>query len=134
MNEYDSVILSEAFKNLIEFATEITLDLSKSAMDLDSGFDSKENKDLLKSHRIRPVIYPNRRNTKEPIKIARMFRWFDKKTYRQRFKIERSFSWQDVYRKLVVTFDRLPEIRRGCRLLAYSMINYRVTFGGENLE
>ena len=44
------------------------------------------------------------------------------------YKVERTFGWQDIYRKLAVSYDRLPEIRKGGRLLAYSMINFRVTF------
>ncbi|WP_179137942.1 transposase [Candidatus Entotheonella palauensis] len=95
---------------------------------LDAGFDSQANKDIIKAHHMKPVIYPNRRNTKTPIVIARMFRWFDRDLYRLRYKVERTFGWQDTYRKLVVSYDRLPEIRKGCRLLAYSMINFRVTF------
>jgi len=43
-------------------------------------------------------------------------------------KVERTFGWQDIYRKLAVSYDRLPEIRKGGRLLAYPMINFRVTF------
>jgi len=57
-----------------------------------------------------------------------MFRWFDRARYRLRYTVERTFGWQDTYRKLVVSSDRLPEIRKGGRLLAYSMINFRVTF------
>ncbi len=76
-----------------------------------------------------PVIHPNRRNTKNPIKIARMYRWFDRKTYKKRYRVERSFAWEDVYRKLAVTYDRLRSIKRGSRLLIYSLVNYRVTFG-----
>lgn len=75
-----------------------------------------------------PVIYPNRRHTKQPIAIARKFRWFNRDIYRERYKVERTFGWQDTYRKLVVSYDRLPAIRKGWRLLAYSMINFRVTF------
>lgn len=41
---------------------------------------------------------------------------------------ERTFAWQDTYRKLVISYDRLKETRKGFRLLAYSMINFRVTF------
>jgi transposase len=74
------------------------------------------------------VIYPNRRNTKKPIAIARMFRWFDRETYRERYKVERTFGWQDTYRRLVVSYDRLKETRTGFRPLAYAMMNYRVTF------
>ena len=77
---------------------------------------------------MKPVIDPNRRHTKTPIAIARQFRWFDRALYRLRSKVERTFGWQDIYRKLAVSDDRLPEIRKGGRLLAYSMINFRVTF------
>ena len=75
-----------------------------------------------------PVIYPNRRNTKQPIAIARMFRWFDRKLYKERYKVERTFGWQDTYRRLAISYDRLVETRLGFRNLAYSMINFRVTF------
>ena len=81
-----------------------------------------------KAHDMQPVISPNRRNAKTPIAIARMFRWFDRRLYRLRYKVERTFGWQDTFRKLVISYDRLPEIRKGCRLLAYSMINFRTTF------
>jgi transposase len=71
---------------------------------------------------------PNRRNTKKPIAIARKFRWFNRDVYQERYKVERTFGWQDTYRKLVISYDRLEETRKGFRLLAYSMINFRVTF------
>ena len=92
------------------------------------GADSRYNKDLIKAHHMQPLIYPKRRNAKTPIAIARMFRWFDRRRYRLRYKVERTFGWQDTLRKLVISYDRLPEIRKGCRLLAYSMINFRTTF------
>ena len=37
-------------------------------------------------------------------------------------------GWQDTYRKLAISYDRLEEIRLGSRNLAYTMINFRVTF------
>jgi transposase len=93
-----------------------------------SGFDSQANREAIKDQQMKPVIYPNRRKTKQPIKIAQKFRWFDRTLYRERYKVERTFGWQDTYRKLVVSYDRLPAIRKGGRLLAYVMLNYRVTF------
>ena len=104
------------------------IDLGGSSVTLAAGFDSQDNRDAIKAHKIKPVIYPNRHNTKTPIAIARKFRWFDRALYRLRYKVERTFGWQDVYRKLAVSYDRLPEIRKGGRLLAYAMINFRVTF------
>ena len=106
----------------------IGIDRSGSALTLDAGFDSQDNRDTIKNQQRQPVISPNRRNTQKPIRIAQQFRWFDRALYRERDKVERTFGWQDTYRKLVVSDDRLPEIRKGGRLLAYAMINYRVTF------
>jgi transposase len=122
------VILPESFTKLISFTKQISIELQGSALTLDSGFDSQTNKNLIKEQKLIPVIYPNRRNTKQPIAIARMFRWFDRKLYKERYKVERTFGWQDTYRRLAISYDRLEETRLGFRHLAYSMINFRVTF------
>ena len=75
-----------------------------------------------------PMIYPNRRNAKDPIVIVRLFSSFNKELYKERYKIERTFGWQDTYRRLAISYDRLEETRLGFRNLAYAMINFRVTF------
>jgi hypothetical protein len=128
VNEQDTVILPETLTALVDFTDRIGIDLRGSALTLDAGLDSQDNKAIIKAHQMKPVSYPNRRNTKTPIVIAQMFRWFDRTLYRLRYKVERTFGWQDTYRKLAVSYDRLPEIRKGGRLLAYAMINFRVTF------
>jgi hypothetical protein len=128
VNQHDTVMLPETLTALVDFTDHIGIDLRGSAFTLDAAFDSQDNKEIIKAHQMKPVIYPNRRNTKTPIVIARMFRWFDRTLYRLRYKVERTFGWQDTYRKLALSYDRLPEIRKGGRLLAYSMINFRATF------
>ena len=128
VNQQDIVIFSESLAKLITFTKEIGLELEKSSFTLDSGFDSKTNKDLIRKQKMKPVIHPNRRNTKEPIAIARLYRWFDKGIYKERYKVERTFGWQDTYRRLAISYDRLEETRLGFRHLAYAMINFRVTF------
>ena len=128
INQHDTVILPETLTALVHFTEQIGMALAGSALTLDAGFDSQNNKDLIKAHHMQPVIAPNRRNAKTPIAIARMFRWFDRRLYRLRYKVERTFGWQDTFRTLVMSYDRLPEIRKGCRLVAYAMINFRTTF------
>jgi transposase len=128
VNMPDTRLLPESLTNLVALTRRMGLDLRGSALTLDSGFDSQANRDTLKTHHLTPVIYPNRRSTKKPITIAQKFRWFDRAVYRERDKVARTWGWQDTYRKLVVSFDRLPAIRKGCRLVAYAMINFRVTF------
>ena len=121
-------MLPETLINLSALTRRIGLDLAGSSLTLDCGFDSQDNRATVKNQKMKPVSYPNRRNTKKPLAIARKFRWFDRNAYRVRYQVERTLGGQDTYRKLVVSYDRLPEIRKGFRLLAYSMINYRVTF------
>jgi transposase len=128
INQQDMVIFPESLTKLVSFTKQNGLELEKSFFTLDSGFDSKANKDLIKEQKLIPVIKPNRRNTKEPIAIARMYRWFNKEHYKERYKVERTFGWQDTYRRLAISYDRLEEIRSGFRNLAYAMINFRVTF------
>jgi Transposase DDE domain len=118
VNQQDTVILPETLTALVDFTDQIGIALEGSAITLAAGFDSQANKDLIKAHQMKPVIYPNRRNTKTAIAMARLFRWFDHKLYRLRYKVERTFGWQDTFRKLVISYARLPEIRKGCRLLA----------------
>jgi hypothetical protein len=67
------VILPESLSRLVTFSKQIGLELNKSSFTLDSGFDSKSNKDIIKEQKLVPVINPNRRNTKEPIAIARKY-------------------------------------------------------------
>ena len=128
VNEHDTTLLPEAFSELLNFSHQIGMDLSGSPLTLDSAFDSKANHQLIKEQGLIPVIYPNKRNTKEPIAIARKFRWFRKDVYKERYKVERTFGWQDTYRRLALSYDKLKETRLGFRNLAYAMINLRVTF------
>ena len=129
VNAHDTTILPEAFSNIIAFSQRIGMDLSGSALTLDSAFDSKANHQLIREQGLIPVIYPNRRNAKEPIVIARKFRWFNKEIYKDRYKVERTFGWKpDTYRRLALSYDKLKETRLGFRHLAYSMINFRITF------
>jgi transposase len=126
VHQQDTVILPETLPALVDFTHQIGLDRKGSALTLDAGFDSQIKKESIKAHGMKPVIYPNRRNTKTPIVMARMLRWVDRALYRLRSTVERTFAWQDTFRKLVISYDRLPEIRKGSRLLAYAMINFRV--------
>ena len=64
INQQDTVILPETLTALVNFTDRIGIDLWESAFTLDAAFDSQANKDLIKAHHMKPVIYPNRRNAK----------------------------------------------------------------------
>jgi len=132
VNQHDSVILPAAFENLIAFTSRIGIDLRGSALTLDAGFDSDENRTFIQSAEMTPVIRPNPRNTKDPARIAQKQAAFDPVLYEQRYKVERTFAWQDTYRKVALSYDRLEAIRLGFRSLAYSMINLRGFLNGNH--
>jgi hypothetical protein len=88
VNQQDMVILPESLAKLVY--TQIGVEIHGSAFTLDTGFDSQKNKDLISEQKLIPVIYPNRRNTKDPIAIAWLFSCFNKKLYNERYKVERT--------------------------------------------
>ena len=128
VNEHDSVLLPDSIDQLTDFASLISLDLAGSYMTLDSGFDSESNQRLIASHDMIPVIKPNRRGTKDEKKIAAMYDGFNELIYKQRFTIERTFAWQDTYRKLVIRYEKLEETHLGFKYLAYAVMNLRGLF------
>lgn len=130
MNRHDSILFPSAFRRAVSFLTEeVKLSLAGVPFTLDKGFDGQDNKDVIRRVKMKPVIHPNRRNTKTPILIAQMYRHFDRKSYSKRFVVERSYAWQDVYRKTVTVYERLNATRSGLRHLAYAMVNMRRILG-----
>jgi transposase len=62
-----------------------------------------------------------------------MYENFNEEIYKERFKIERTFAWQDTYRKLVIRYEKLECTHLGFKHLAYTMINLRQMLNGGNL-
>lgn len=131
VNVNDSALLPEALAMLEETAERLGVSCAGVPLTLDSGFDSKENDRLIKEAGMTPVIKPNFRNTKDKRIIARRTRAFKKREtiYKRRHVVERSFAWEDKYRKLVIRYERLEATFNGFRYLAATMVNYRITFG-----
>lgn len=128
VNEHDSVLFPDSIDRLADFASLISLDLKGSYLTLDSGFDSDYNKWLIRYHDMIPMIKPNRRGTKDEAKLEMMYADFNEQIYQQRFTIERTFAWQDTYRKLVIRYEKLEATHLGFKYLAYSLMNLRAFF------
>lgn len=92
--------------------------------------DSLFNKSIILSAELIPVIKPNIRGLKNKEKIYGILDEFEllKDIYKERYKIERCFAWEDTYRKLVIRYEKLQCTFIGFRYLAYSMINFRNLF------
>lgn len=125
VNVHDTCLLPGGVEELIDFADLIGLDLKESAMTLDSGFDSEANANRLSFHEIRPIIKPNLRATKDRDTINERLDAFDEKTYKERYRVERTFAWEDHYRKLALRYEILEETHLGFKYLAYSLMNLK---------
>ena len=133
VNNHDTTLFPDSIDQLTDFASLISMDLTESFLTLDSGFYSEYNRELIRSHDMIPVIKPNRGPLKDETKTAAMYADFNEPIYKKRFAIERTFAWQDTYRKLAYSYERLEATRSGLKYLAYSLINLRVVFGGNSL-
>lgn len=120
-------LLDQAFYRLLEIAELVKLDIKGARLTLDSGFDSERNHAIIKDAEIIPVIKPNRRGTKNEEKLHAMFEKEEeqKPYYKERHKVERSFAWEDTYRKTVIRYEKRSDTHMGFKYLAYSLINLR---------
>ena len=128
VNHHDNVLFPESLDKLLDTANLLGLDLWQSYLTLDSAFDSKDNKATIEWYHLIPVIKPNPRGIKDQAKLEELNQDFNETIYEERYKLERTFAWQDTYRKLVIRYERLQCTHLGFKYLAYSMINFRSFF------
>jgi len=133
VNLHDSTLLPQSLDDLADMADLVGFDLSGSFLTLDSGFNGILNKRRIELLEMIPVIKPNRRGTKDEKKLERMYENFNEQVYKTRFTVERTFGWQDTYRKLVIRYETLDCTHNGFKYLAYSVMNLRVVFGENSL-
>ena len=131
VNHHDNLLFTESFFELLDVADLLEFDLKGIPLTLDSAFDSEANRVTIAGQELLPVIYPNPRGMRDRERIEKLFADFEpyRVIYKERYRIERSFAWEDVYRKLVIRYERLHCTHLGFKHLAYSMINLRWFMG-----
>ena len=131
MNVHDNLLFDTSFTELLESMNRLGISLVDSYLTLDSGFDDGKNRNQIEYSNLIPVIKPNMRGLRDREKINAKRDAFEevRSIYRERYKIERCFAWEDSYRKLVIRYEILPCTFMGFRYLAYSMVNLRKLFG-----
>ena len=132
INVNDTLLLDQSFTSLLEIIDDLKLDVPEnSGLTADSGFDSEANKNQIIASGFNPIIKPNPRGLKDREKINRILDEFEEKKpiYKERYKIERCYAWEDKYRRVVTRYEKLQSTAMGFRYLAYSMVNFRWVFG-----
>jgi hypothetical protein len=127
VNETDMVLLPEGLHALKKVAKEVGLDLRGAYLNLDGGFDSAHNRKCMFNAGLIPNIKENPRNRKT-VKRGRK-RLFNAAIHALRLCVERTFAWEDKFKRLLLRFERLQQRHYGMKLMAYTLINLRAFCG-----
>ncbi len=127
VNETDMVLLPKSLQALKQVAKEAGLDLRGAYVNLDGGFDSRANRKCIFNAGMIPNIKENPRNRKPPKRGRKRF--FNEAIHALRIRVERTFAWEDKYKRLLLRFERLQQRHYGMKLMAYTLINLRAFCG-----
>src|SRR5437899_9080168 len=85
----------------------------------------KEEEQLLLNSRRngQPNIKENPRNRKTTKRGRK--RLFNAAIHALRMRVERTFAWEDKFKRLLLRFERIQQRHYGMKLLAYTLINLR---------
>jgi tmRNA-binding protein len=121
------VLLPKGLKALKQVAKQVGLDLRGTYLNLDGGFDSIANRKCIFNAGMIPNIPENPRNRKTTKRGRK--RLFNKAIYSLRTQVERTFAWEDKFKRLLLRFERIQQRHYGMKLLGYTMINLRAFCG-----
>jgi transposase len=121
VNEADTVLLPEGLKGLKRVAKLTGLVLEGAYLNLDGGFDSKANRKAIFNAGMIPNITENPRNRKSPKRGCK--RLFNAAMHALRERVERTFAWEDKFKRLLLRFEHIQQRHYGMKLMAYTLIN-----------
>jgi transposase len=121
------VLLPDALKALKQVATEVGVDLRGAYLNLDGGFDSAHNRKCISNAGLIPNIKEHPRNRKPPKRGRK--RLFNAALHALRLRVERTFAWEDKFKRLLLRFERFQQRHYGMKLMAYTLINLRAFCG-----
>src|SRR5262249_30647924 len=119
VNETDMVLLPQGLKAL----KQVGVDLRGAYLNLDGGFDSRHNRKCIFHAGLIPNIPENPRNRKHPKRGRKGL--FNAVIHALRMRVERTFAWEDKFKRLLLRFERIQQRHYGMKLLAYTLINLR---------
>jgi hypothetical protein len=117
------VLLPEGLKALKKVAKEVGLDLKGAYLNLDGGFDSAHNRKGIFNAGMMPNIKENPRNRKTTKRGRK--RLFNAALQTLRLRVERTFAWEEKFKRLLLRFERIQQRHYGMKLMAYTLMNRR---------
>ena len=128
VTEVDLRLLPEGRNALKRVAREAGLAVTGAVLNREAGFDSKAKRKRVFTAGLKPNIQENPRNRQKP-KRGR-HRFFAEVLYKLRFIVERTFAWEDKFKRLLLRFETKQSRHLGFNLIAFTLINLREFCGG----
>jgi hypothetical protein len=123
MNETDTVLLPDGLNTLKRVARLTDLNIDGSHLNLDGAFDSRHNRKAIFNAGLIPNIKENPRNRKTPERGRK--RLFDAAIHSLRLCVERTFAWEDKFKRPLLRFEFEQRRHYGMKLIVYTSINLR---------
>ena len=123
VNESDTVLLPDGLNELKRMARLTDLKIDGSYLNLDGGFDSRHNRKAIFNAGLIPNIKENPRN-RQASKRGRK-RLFNAAIHSLRLRVERTFAWEDKFKRLLLRFEFIQQRHYGMKLMGYTLINLR---------
>jgi hypothetical protein len=123
VNETDMVLLPQSLQALKKVAKEVGLDLRGAYVNLDGGFDSRANRTCIFNAGMIPNIKENPRNRKTTKRGRKRF--FNAAIHALRTRVDRTFAWEDKFKRMLLRFEHIQQRHFGMKLMAYTLINLR---------
>jgi hypothetical protein len=123
VNETDMVLLPAGLKALKKVAKMVGLGLRGAYLNLDAGFDSTYNRQCMFNAGMIPNIKENPRHRKHTKRGRK--RLFNEAIHTLRTRVDRTFAWEDKFKRLLLRFEHRQQRHFGMKLMAYTLINVR---------
>jgi transposase len=117
------VLLPKGLQALKKVAKQGGLDLRGAYLNRDGGFDSAHNRKCIFNAGLIPNIKEHPRHRKRPKRGRKRF--FNEAIHALRTYVERTFAWEDTFKRLLLRFERIQQRHYGMKLMAYTLINLR---------
>ena len=117
------ILRPEGLKALKKVAKQVGLDLRGAYLNLDAGFDSTHTRTCMFNAGLIPNITENPRNRKRTKRGRK--RLFHAVSHALRTRVDRTFAWEDPFKRWLLRFERIQQRHVGMKLLAYTLINLR---------
>ena len=121
-NRNECALFKAAYTKVKSASRSIGLSLKGSVVSLDGVYNSRANRKLIFNSKMKPNINLRKCDKQRGGRPQH----FDRDIFEERFRvIERTFAWEDKFKRVLIRFERLSKMFRGFKCLAYTMINLR---------